>query len=637
MKLNSAIISIIAILIIFSGCILPTDPSSGGGTTDTGYVVTGDTASVSSSMGLSAVLLDTNIKNINLKSGDYDGSYLVNSAVAISGENGVTINDLKINQSGSTISSLSAKNIEVTENVGDGDCKIQSCFLTNLTINGGGSNSVEISGNSEVTGNMNVNKKNVSVKMNSTITINNALITNACNLIQLDNTSDINNPIIDNVNLNIASDDTASQMNINIVSDNINILSLPTATKMELSGKTSGLNIILNNQTPNEIPNIAIAETASVGNVVSIADTTVDIKITGAVTTISALNTKLIIINPESVGGKVVEQATAASFTTEQLLNFASAGFPKSVLDAKSFPVIYMDDYGQIVIPSGVNSITYPSSFSYMEKNFTVNWTSDNESILSTSSGAVTHSQTASFISYISLTAKISYGTSSVDKVFRVSVMPLVLTTTTTIRPATTTTTTDEPTTTAYVSTTTTTTTTTLPSFIVTFDSQGGSGIASQSIQQDGLVTAPTNPTRDGYTFGGWYKESVCTTSWIFASDIVTADTTIYAKWTMIVGGANVYINLITPTDATIGLGGWNGVLNKTPDPTSDFMTVTATLDGAASWEWYLNGTQKIGEITSSILIDSALLDLGHYTLTVVGYKDLIPYSNQISFDVVSN
>lgn len=35
MKLNGAMVSIIAVLIIFSGCILPTDPSSGGGTTDT--------------------------------------------------------------------------------------------------------------------------------------------------------------------------------------------------------------------------------------------------------------------------------------------------------------------------------------------------------------------------------------------------------------------------------------------------------------------------------------------------------------------------------------------------------------------------------------------------------------------------
>ncbi|HOS56994.1 MAG TPA: hypothetical protein PK385_13205, partial [Spirochaetota bacterium] len=333
MKLNRFIISAMAFFIIFAGCILSSDPSSGGDTDDPGYSVTGDTASVSSSMGLSAVLLDKNIKNINLKSGDYDGSYLVNSAVAISGEDGVTINDLKINKTGSKISSLSATNVEVTENVGDGDCKIQSCFLTNLTINGGGSNSVEISGNSKVKGNMNVNKKNVSVKMNSTIEIKNALITKACNLIQLDNT-EISEPIIDNVNLNIISGDAGSQMNINIVSENINVLGLPEATKMELSGKTSGLNVILNNQADGEIPNIIIADTAIVTDVVSIADTTVDIKITGTVRTISALKTELITINPESVGGKVVEKATAESFSAERLLNFALAKFPKSILGA---------------------------------------------------------------------------------------------------------------------------------------------------------------------------------------------------------------------------------------------------------------------------------------------------------------
>ncbi|HOS34171.1 MAG TPA: hypothetical protein PLO95_13370, partial [Spirochaetota bacterium] len=380
------------------------------------------TASVSSSMGLSAVLLDKNIENINLKSGDYDGSYLVNNAVAISGESGVTINDLKINKTGSTISSLSATNVEVTENVGDGDCKIQSCFLTNLTINGGGSNSVEISGNSKVKGNMNVNKKNVSVKMNSTIEIKNALITKACNLIQLDNT-EISEPIIDNVNLNIISGDAGSQMNINIVSENINVLGLPEATKMELSGKTSGLNVILNNQADGEIPNIIIADTAIVTDVVSIADTTVDIKITGTVRTISALKTELITINPESVGGKVVEKATAESFSAERLLNFALAKFPKSILGANEFPVNYMDAYDQIVIPANVNSVNYPASFSFMGKDFTISWTSSNESVLS-SSGTVKHSQTASFISYISLTAKISYGTASVDKVFRTSVMP---------------------------------------------------------------------------------------------------------------------------------------------------------------------------------------------------------------------
>ena len=594
MKLNRFIISAMAFFIIFAGCMLSSDPSSGGDTNDPGYSVTGNTASVSSSMGLSAVLLDKNIENINLKSGDYDGSYLVNNAVAISGESGVTINDLKINKTGSTISSLSATNVEVTENVGDGDCKIQNCFLTNLTINGGGSNSVEISGNSKVTGNMNVNKKNVSVKMNSTIEIKNALITNACNLIQLDNTEDINESIIDNVNLNIISGDLGSRMNINIVSKNINVLGLPAATKMELSGKTSGLNVILNNQAAGEIPNIIIANTATVTDVVSIADTTVDIKITGTVRTISALKTELITINPESVGGKVVEKATAESFSAERLLNFALAKFPKSILGANEFPVNYMDAYDQIVIPANVNSVNYPTSFSFMGKDFTIDWTSSNESVLS-NSGAVKHSQTASFISYISLTAKISCGTASVDKVFRTSVMPLVLTTTTT----------------TYVSNPTTTTSTTY---------------VSNSTTTTMTTVAPTTTTST------YVSNPTTTTSTTYVSNSTTSTTVApTTTTTTIVGSSNVYINLITPTDATIDFGTFNNMLNKT---LSESVTITATLDGATSWEWYLNGDFISGEQNNSITITSATLSYGHYTLSVKAYKDSIPYSAFIEFDV---
>ncbi len=601
MKLNRFIISAMAFFIIFAGCMLSSDPSSGGDTNDPGYSVTGNTASVSSSMGLSAVLLDKNIKNINLKSGDYDGSYLVNSAVAISGEDGVTINDLKINKTGSKISSLSATNVEVTENVGDGDCKIQSCFLTNLTINGGGSNSVEISGNSKVKGNMNVNKKNVSVKMNSTIEIKNALITNACNLIQLDNTEDINESIIDNVNLNIISGDLGSRMNINIVSKNINVLGLPAATKMELSGKTSGLNVILNNQAAGEIPNIIIANTATVTDVVSIADTTVDIKITGTVSNeILSLDAKLITINPES--GKTVKQATAESFSAERLLNFALAKFPKSILGANEFPVNYMDAYDQIVIPANVNSVNYPASFSFMGKDFTISWTSSNESVLS-SSGTVKHSQTASFISYISLTAKISYGTASVDKVFRTSVMPLVLTTTSTYAPTTSTTTTS-----TYVSNSTTTSTTYVSNSTTT------------------TTVAPTTTTST------YVSNPTTTTSTTYVSNSTTSTTVApTTTTTTIVGSSNVYINLITPTDATIDFGTFNNMLNKT---LSESVTITATLDGATSWEWYLNGDFISGEQNNSITITSATLSYGHYTLSVKAYKDSIPYSAFIEFDV---
>ena len=45
------------------------------------------------------------------------------------------------------------------------------------------------------------------------------------------------------------------------------------------------------------------------------------------------------------------------------------------------------------------------------------------------------------------------------------------------------------------------------------------------------MASEPTNPTRTGYTFGGWYKEAACNNAWNFSSDTVTADVTIYAKW----------------------------------------------------------------------------------------------------------
>lgn len=78
----------------------------------------------------------------------------------------------------------------------------------------------------------------------------------------------------------------------------------------------------------------------------------------------------------------------------------------------------------------------------------------------------------------------------------------------------------------------TSTTTTTVPSFIVSFDSLGGSPISSQTINYGGFVTEPSNPTKVGYTFAGWYKEESYLTPWNFDSDAVKKDTTLYAKFT---------------------------------------------------------------------------------------------------------
>jgi uncharacterized repeat protein (TIGR02543 family)/LPXTG-motif cell wall-anchored protein len=52
------------------------------------------------------------------------------------------------------------------------------------------------------------------------------------------------------------------------------------------------------------------------------------------------------------------------------------------------------------------------------------------------------------------------------------------------------------------------------------------------NIANGATITAPADPTRASYTFGGWFKDAACTQAWDYANDTVTADITLYAKWT---------------------------------------------------------------------------------------------------------
>ena len=72
--------------------------------------------------------------------------------------------------------------------------------------------------------------------------------------------------------------------------------------------------------------------------------------------------------------------------------------------------------------------------------------------------------------------------------------------------------------------------------FTVTFDSQGGSPVTAQQIKKGEKVTKPTNPTREGYTFGAWYREAACENEYNFAL-AVRSSFTLYAGWTQNGGG----------------------------------------------------------------------------------------------------
>ena len=64
----------------------------------------------------------------------------------------------------------------------------------------------------------------------------------------------------------------------------------------------------------------------------------------------------------------------------------------------------------------------------------------------------------------------------------------------------------------------------------VKFDTQGGSSIDNQTPASGSTVAKPADPTREGYTFGGWYTDAACTRAYDFSA-AVTADMTLYAKW----------------------------------------------------------------------------------------------------------
>jgi len=67
--------------------------------------------------------------------------------------------------------------------------------------------------------------------------------------------------------------------------------------------------------------------------------------------------------------------------------------------------------------------------------------------------------------------------------------------------------------------------------FGVSFESNGGSAIFGINVNAGGFIIEPTDPTKEGYLFVGWYKESSLLSSWDFLADTVNANLTLYAKW----------------------------------------------------------------------------------------------------------
>ena len=72
----------------------------------------------------------------------------------------------------------------------------------------------------------------------------------------------------------------------------------------------------------------------------------------------------------------------------------------------------------------------------------------------------------------------------------------------------------------------------------VTFDSNGGSAVEAVTLEDGQAVAKPADPTREGYTFAGWFADKGLKTAYDFSAP-VTGDLTLYAKWAKNAAGEN--------------------------------------------------------------------------------------------------
>ena len=112
--------------------------------------------------------------------------------------------------------------------------------------------------------------------------------------------------------------------------------------------------------------------------------------------------------------------------------------------------------------------------------------------------------------------------------------------------------------------------------YTVTFETSGGRAVDPVTVDAGSTVTKPADPMKSGHNFGGWYKDSTLQTPWNFANDTVTADTTLYAKWT-----ANPPAPSYDDSDPTYAVSAptaENGKIAVSPKNASAGSTVTITV-----------------------------------------------------------
>lgn len=163
--------------------------------------------------------------------------------------------------------------------------------------------------------------------------------------------------------------------------------------------------------------------------------------------------------------------------------------------------------------------------------------------------------------------------------------------------------------------------------YMVTFDARNGTPPVIQQVKHGKTVIKPTDPVKPSFSFGGWYKEEECITLWNFASDTVTANCTLYAKW------QSPPITIRFDSDKMTCKKNGNPVNNNDTVYENDMLHFEATLPpGQTVDKWTVNGVEKEYATESSFWYKVQTADAQGGIITI-GYTEKIAQQVTIHFD----
>ncbi|GBU22142.1 hypothetical protein R80B4_02047 [Fibrobacteres bacterium R8-0-B4] len=135
---------------------------------------------------------------------------------------------------------------------------------------------------------------------------------------------------------------------------------------------------------------------------------------------------------------------------------------------------------------------------------------------------------------------------------------------------------------------------------IVKFNSVGGSVVDRQIVSLNNKVARPIAPTLVGAVFIGWYKDAAYSVAWNFDTDVVTANTTLYACWRWDCGEIPGTVSAIL-REGTLTISGTGNM--------AKFATAAYLDRGGSIQPWY-----SLMSLITKVVIEDGVTSIGEYS-----------------------